>query len=359
MTKKLIYIFIIITLGTACKQAQNKVKTETTKKPFNNNIKELTFRSTAQTDLGTPENTVDGKWMIVGNRNPKGKVYREDTNEGPVYYFEATGDANRIEFTPKFGNEENLKGVSEEKRNMLKQVKNLYNYDYEGENGETVTYEWSARFPEKMEKDKGGIFAQWHGSPDRTLVKSPNGKYHYLAVEKFVAMLDTMYFNKHTGISKVTGKPNGWLVDNSAGGPVGSFQFRDDYMFLIIRSDANRISNNIEKVRPKPGKHLNRIIGKNGKYGTIVFEKLASEVPINQWIDFKVQIKYTKYSTEADEVLESGFVKVWMNGEQVADYKGDVGKNDLHGTYFKFGIYKPSPNGFKVDCKNYKQTIIK
>ena len=361
--KKYISIFsILAVINTSCNETKKIATAENTvvpSTPVSNPTEELLFRSTAQTDLGTADNTVDNQWMIVGNRSPKGKVSREQTAKGPVYHFEATGDANRIEFTPCYGDEENLKGVSQEERKMLQQVKSLYGYDNEGENGDTVTYEWSARFPEKMTKDKGGIFAQWHGRPDRTLVKSPDGKLHYLTVQKFVSLLDTMYFNKHTGMSKKTGKPNGWFVDNSAGGPVAAFQFRDDYMYLLIRSDASRISTNKIKVRPKPGQHLNKVIGTNGKIGTIVFEKPASEVPINEWIDFKVQIKYSKYSRTADEVLESGFVKVWMNGEQVGNYIGDVGKNDVHGTYFKFGIYKPSPNGFKVDCKNYKQTIVK
>lgn len=321
-------------------------------------IEEFTARASAQKDLGTAENTVDGEWMIVGTNAPKTKFTREANSGGPIYHFEANGDANRIELTECYGDENNLEGVSQEERDKLALIKSMYEYDNEGDYGDTVTYEWSARFPEEITEEKGSIFAQWHGRPDRTLVKSPEGNMEYLSIDDFASMLDTMYFDNHTGYSKLTNEQNGWLVDGSAGGPIAAFHLKEDYMYLIARSDANRMSNNTFKTKPKPGEHLNVVIGEDGKYGTIVFEKPTSEVPINEWINFKVQIKYCKYSQEADEVLEPGYVMVWMNGELVGYHQGLVGKNDIHGPYFKFGIYKPQPNGFKVDCKDYKQTIV-
>ncbi|MDO5980030.1 heparin lyase I family protein [Flavivirga spongiicola] len=319
--------------------------------------KEITSRSSAQKDVASASDIVDGRFIVIGNRSPSGIVTREETKKGPIYHFKATGDANRIEFSPCFGSKENLKDISQEEIELLKKIKSAYEYDDEGQYGETVTYEWEARFPEKMIEGKGGIFAQWHGRPDRTLVKDPKGNLQYLPKEKFVAMLDTVYFEKNVGMSIKDNKPNGWFVDNSAGGPIAAFHFRPDYMYLMVRTEANRISNPTFKVKPKPGIHLNQLIGKDGKYGTIVFEKPSSEVPINEWIKFKVKIKYSKYSKIADEVLKSGGIQVWMNGEKVADWKGNIGKNDLHGPYFKYGIYKPGKLGFKVDCKKLIQTI--
>ncbi|MCG8306895.1 MAG: polysaccharide lyase [Cytophagales bacterium] len=342
---------LLMGLG-ACSQSINQSESS-----VNNAAVELTSRLSAQKNVATAEDIVDDRFIIVGDRSPNGIVTREETDDGPVYHFSATGEANRIEFTTCFGSEENLKGISNEEIELFKKIKSAYEFDDEGKYGETVTYEWSALFPEKMEEGKGGIFAQWHGRPDRTLVKDPEGNLMHLPKEQFVGMLDTMHFNKNIGISNKTNKPNGWWVEQSAGGPIAAFHFQSDYMYLLVRSEANRMSDPTFKVKPKPGRHLNKLVGRDGKYGTIVFEKPSSEVPVNEWIDFKVKIKYTKYSTTEDKVLESGRVQVWMNDEKVADWNGDVGKNDLHGPYFKFGIYKPREKGFKVDCRGFDQKI--
>lgn len=322
-----------------------------------NKMVELTSRLSAQKDVAKVEDIVDSKFIIVGDSSPKGEVFREETSTDPIYHFSATGAANRIEFTTCFGSNENLKSVSDEEIELMKKIKSAYEFDDEGKYGETVKYEWSIRFPETMGKGKGGIFAQWHGRPDRTLVRDPRGALKHMPKEEFVLMMDTMYFEKNIGYNNQTNLPNGWLVEQSAGGPIGAFHFNEDYMYLLIRSDANRMSDPEFKVKPKPGKHLNKIIGKDGKYGTIVFEMPSSEVPINEWIDFKVKIKYSRYDPNDDKVLESGNVDVWMNGELVANWNGDVGKNDLQGPYFKFGIYKPKENGFKVDTRSFNQTI--
>ncbi|HQL75617.1 MAG TPA: heparin lyase I family protein [Phycisphaerae bacterium] len=48
---------------------------------------------------------------------------------------------------------------------------------------------------------------------------------------------------------------------------------------------------------------------------------------------------------------------IWMNGKHVADWRGNIGKNDSPGPYFKFGIYKPGPGGFQVDHAACRRTI--
>jgi len=320
-------------------------------------VGEVKVRTSAQKDVATANDIIDNTFIVIGGKAPIAQVDREEVDGKPVYKFQATGKANRIEFSTCFGAEENLKGISDKEIELLKKVKSAYEYSDQGKYGETITYQWKARFPEKLQKNTGGIFAQWHGRPDRTLVQSPDGELNHISKEKFVNMLDTMSFKKNVGYSNKTKKPNGWLVDNSAGGPIGAFHFRNGMMYLMVRSEASRISDPTFKVKPKPGQHLNKVIGRKGKTGSIVFERPASQIPINEWIEFKVKIKYSEYSQTEDKVLSSGFVQVWMNDKQVADWKGDIGKNDLHGPYFKFGIYKPGKDGFKVDCKDYVQTI--
>jgi hypothetical protein len=49
---------------------------------------------------------------------------------------------------------------------------------------------------------------------------------------------------------------------------------------------------------------------------------------------------------------------VWIDEQSVTDWNGQIGKNDIHGPYFKFGIYKPGPDGFRVDQSAYQFRVI-
>ncbi len=56
------------------------------------------------------------------------------------------------------------------------------------------------------------------------------------------------------------------------------------------------------------------------------------KMPIGQWQDFVVQAKWS--------CQDDGFVNVWWNNEQIAEYKGAVGYNEATGPEFKFGLYR-------------------
>jgi hypothetical protein len=49
------------------------------------------------------------------------------------------------------------------------------------------------------------------------------------------------------------------------------------------------------------------------------------------WHDFVYHIKWSH--------KDDGFVEMWLDGKQVANYKGPVGYNDSQGPYFKYGLY--------------------
>jgi hypothetical protein len=51
-----------------------------------------------------------------------------------------------------------------------------------------------------------------------------------------------------------------------------------------------------------------------------------------KWNDFVVQARWS-YET-------NGLVNVWLNGEQIVQYRGPVGYNDDVGPYFRFGLYR-------------------
>jgi len=62
------------------------------------------------------------------------------------------------------------------------------------------------------------------------------------------------------------------------------------------------------KIKPRPVKDFNKIIGHDGKFATIIFEPSCDKIPINKWIDFKIKIKYSKYSNTKNEVLKTGAI---------------------------------------------------
>lgn len=316
-------------------------------------------RISAQRDVPKPEDIVDGRFIVVGNPEPEGKLYRDiiNTYKGhPVYRFEATPKVNRVELTTCYGS--NLDGIPEEELATLSELANLYFDNDQGHYGDTITYEWNARFPEPLKDNAKGIFAQWHGRPDRTLVITPKGERKILPPAEYLALRNSMKVSNkkgNIGIDPKSGKPNGWRFDGSSGGPIAAFKFQDGHMCLLVRNDPHACSDNTIRIKPKPVVRREQI--KGTKSGACIFEKPIAEVPINQWLNFKVQIKYSTYSLDRDEPLESGFVKVWIDGELVANWKGDIGKNDEKGPYFKYGIYKPGTDGFKVDCAGFTQTI--
>lgn len=320
----------------------------------------ITSRLSAQKDIPKADDIVDGKYIVVGNREPRGILKRNVINSykgHPVYHFSATPDVNRIELTTCYGS--NLEGLSQQKLAELIATKNIYAYNNQGRYDDTITYDWYARFPEPLKEDAKGIFAQWHGRPDRTLVETPEGEIKQLPAKDYIALHKRMTFDGdqgYIGIDPETGKPNGWKIDGSSGGPIGAFKFQDGFMCLLVRNDPHPRSNNRIRIKPKPG-GIQPIHKIGDKTGAVVYETPISKVPINQWIHFKVQIKYSSYSLESDKPLAPGFVKVWINEQQVADWKGDIGKNDEKGPYFKYGIYKPGADGFKVDCAGFSQTI--
>ncbi len=322
----------------------------------------ITSRLSAQKDIPNPDDLVDGKYIVVGNREPRGILQRNIINSykgHPVYHFSATPDVNRIELTTCYGS--NLEGVSKAKLADLIATKNVYAYNDQGSYDDTITYDWYARFPEPLKDDARGIFAQWHGRPDRTLVETPEGETKILPEKEYIELVERINIDPdqgHIGIDPETGKPNGWKIDGSAGGPIGAFKFQDGYMCLLIRSDPSPRSDNRIKTKPRPG-GIRPSQQFGNKTGAVVFERPISVVPINEWIHFRVEIKYSAYSLDSDKPLSSGHVKVWIDEEQVADWKGDVGKNDEKGPYFKYGIYKPGTDGFKVDCAGFTQTIRK
>ncbi|MHC4994821.1 MAG: heparin lyase I family protein [Planctomycetota bacterium] len=325
--------------------------------------REITHRHSPQTEIATEQIVVDGVFVPVGSSPKKTKLIRDDVNTrggDVVYRFEADADANRIELAECFGTPQNLAGLTETRLERLATIKDVYLKSDNGRYGDTIEYSWHTRFPEPLTRQSAGIFAQWHGRPDRTLLRDSDGGLHLLTVAEMVAFMRRYEFDPdtHEAIHKKTGVKTGWKVDGSAGGPIGAFKIGAGYMYLLVRNNPTFFSDNTVKVKPQPGLGLPNEEHADDKSAALIFERPIEDVPINTWIHFRVRIQYSIYDPNTREPMAPGRVQVWIDDERVTDWHGHIGKNDLHGPYFKFGIYKPGPDGFKVDQSGYRFEVI-
>jgi heparin lyase len=326
-------------------------------------VVEISHRHSPQTEVATPEKVVDGIFVPVGSSSKKTSLTRDTTTPHrgqPVYHFEANADANRIELAECFGTPENLAGLSAKEIENLSAIKDVYINSDNGDYGDTIEYEWYTRFPEHLTKRSSAIFAQWHGRPDRTLVRDNHGKLHLLSHHDYLAFLDKHDIDpdSHEAIERSTGRRTGWKVDGSAGGPIGAFKIGNGYMYLLVRNNPTFFSENTTKVKPRPGRGIPNEVHAPDKSGALIFERPIDQVPIGQWIRFRVRIQYSAYDPNNREPLAPGRVQVWIDEQSVTDWNGQIGKNDIHGPYFKFGIYKPGPDGFRVDQSAYQFRVI-
>ncbi|MEE4194137.1 MAG: polysaccharide lyase [Anaerolineae bacterium] len=70
-----------------------------------------------------------------------------------------------------------------------------------------------------------------------------------------------------------------------------------------------------------------------------LFEEGTAEDPalVGEWTSFVYHIRFDKG--------ENGRLEVWMNGEQVIDYTGQIGyRGDLNTSYFRLGLYRDTMN---------------
>lgn len=327
-------------------------------------IRKVNWRLSEQKSIAIPEQILDKQFIPIGDKEPNASLIEDSKdryNGHKVYKFTCNGQTNRIELSTAFGSTENLKGYSTKDIEDLIAINEGYINSAHGDYGDVIVYDWFTRFPDAESVSRGGIINQVHGRPDRTLLINPKGEIIKVTVKEMKAMLDTMYFDLHIGKNKTTKKPNGWRVDAAAGGPITEMSYRPPYLYMMVRSSAERISDSETKTRPTPAKvKVGQVIGQKGKTGFLAFSEPTSKVPLNKWIHFKMEIKYSKYNHNADEVLEKGYVKVWMDDRLLCDFKDvNIGKNDELGPYFKYGIYKPSKDGFTVEHCGFTETIKK
>jgi hypothetical protein len=102
-------------------------------------------------------------------------------------------------------------------------------------------------------------------------------------------------------------------LDEKGKSPALAFRFENATLYANVKTSPERV---VKETTP------------------ITIHELFSiaDFPKGSWQDFIVN---TKWSYKSD-----GFVKIWHNQQQIADYKGPVGYNDDAGPMMKFGIYR-------------------
>ena len=305
---------------------------------------------------------VDGQFSILGNDAPKGVLYRNPkggVDGTPAYLFRLNG-GRRIELSTAYVSDDIAAQYTPEYVTNLLKIEDVYRLSNLGEYGDTFTYEWSVRFPYLPANGQEGIISQWHGRPDKTLTQDPEGNLTYNSVEEMVDIRNQMdisaEIDQGIGYVKGTQQPNGWKVD-SYQRPIGELAIYDNYLYLFFRNDPNRLSGtDADSPVPHPGKNPLPYIKEGNKVSSVVvWERKLSDVPVDEWIDLKLEIKYATYSETEDKVLESGYAKFWVNGKLEADYQGAIGKNDQFPPYFQHGVY--TGRGMAVDHSGYRYLV--
>ena len=85
----------------------------------------------------------------------------------------------------------------------------------------------------------------------------------------------------------------------------------------------------------------------------MLHEVLYRSDPIkkNQWYQIKVEVNWS-WSPD-------GYIKVWIQGQQVVNYVGPTAYQDCYGPYFKMGIYRQdSPNTFVMYADDYQRKLL-
>lgn len=344
----------------------------------------LTKRVNVQMDSARLSQVIDGEWVAVGTK--KEHAIRRDFTRmfrgKPSYRFElrqgdntlegyAKGETKgRAEFSYCYATSADFNGLPSDTYAKAQVTKTVYHHG-KGicPQGASRDYEFSIYVPSDLSGDVCTIFAQWHGMPDRTLVRTPEGEVKKISIDEFVELDKTTIFKKDTGYEKVAkqdkqgnvlkdkqgnivykaGKKNGWLVEQG-GYPPLAFGFSDGYFYIKANSDRRWLTDKTDRCNANVVRTpVMTPVTSEYKACTIAYKRPFADFPKDCWVTFRIHIDWTVYGKEAETIVKPGKLDVKM---EYADKKKTVkehivdneeiliGRNDDDGYYFKFGIYR-------------------
>lgn len=348
----------------------------------------LTERVNIQMDSARTTQIIDGQWVSVGTN--KTHTIQKDFGilfDGkPSYRFELKKEDNtlsgyskgetkgRAELSYCYATHSDFSKLPDSVYQNEQKMKTVYHYGKGScSQGASMSYTFSIFVPQSLSPNISTIFAQWHGMPSRTLVSDPNGKIMRLSTEEFLRLDSLMIFKKNIGYHKIkrtnkkgktiyqAGQPNGWLIEQG-GYPPLAFGFSNGFFYIKANSDRKWLSDKTDRCNANPAKvEIMQPVTSTYKSSTIAYKMPFKDFPKDCWITFHVDVDWTKYGKEQENIITPGNLNVVMTyantkgtiiHQNIVDHKDIlIGRNDEEGYYFKFGIYRVG-NSTEPVCYN-------
>lgn len=336
----------------------------------------LCRRVNIQTDTAQIKDIIDGRWAGTGSSKPYAiqKDFTRRYKGQPSYRFELKSEDNtlkgyadgetkgRAELSYCYATTDDFKKYQPGYYTKAQSTKTVY---FEGKGhcrqGANMHYRFAIFVPKELDRNVHAIFAQWHGMPDRTLVRTSDGEIRKLTPEEFMELERHMLFKKDKGMEKrmhikaggdtvyKAGKPNGWMIEQG-GYPPLAFGFASGYFYIKGNSDRKWMSDKSDRCSANPVRDTVMVPVKSKyKESVLLYKERIELFPKEQWVTFDITVKWTGYSGEKETITSSGRADITMQYTRghdtvckhiVDNRKVQIGRNDEKGYYFKFGIYR-------------------
>lgn len=335
-------------------------------------LESIPERVNVQADSARMEQVIDGQWVAVGIRK-EGTLCRDFTRPyagKPSFRFTlgvedntlkgyAPGETKgRSELSYCYATAADFAALPPEEYVDAQKMKTVYHHG-KGicPQGSSWRYTFAVYIPSELDSQVSTIFAQWHGMPDRTLVTTPDGRVMKLPVREFVAMSDTTVIRKEKVYRAVAstdrrgrpvmraGEPTGWKVEQG-GYPPLAFGFSGGWFYVKANSDRRWFSDKDDRCNANPAKaEVMQPVCSEYKCSTIACKMPFAEFPKDCWVEFTVEIDWTRYGGEAETIVSPGRLDIEMRCDgrtrKLVDNREIlIGRNDEAGYYFKYGIYR-------------------
>ncbi len=322
------------------------------------------IRVSVQSEFASPESVLLDEWVAIGLEYDFSIMldYTKPFNGKPSFYVEMTDDpttdndetSGRCEVSYCFATAEDFyaSGVTDSYEDC-QVMKTVYHYGRGIIPRDCVTYhQFSVNIPSELDPEVKTIFAQWHGMPDRTLVRDPDGYEQVLTSAEFMKLCETMTFDSGTGYDLETGEENGWRVVANGSYPPLTFGVVDGYFYIKAHSDKKWMSDVDERCNVNPSTDEVMVPEITEHKQAIIACRIGYDIfPKDCWITFNVAITWSQYSGSTCVITRDGALDVTMEYGEGDDYQQlhlvnnerlQIGRNDENGYYFKYGIYRPA-----------------
>lgn len=128
-----------------------------------------------------------------------------------------------------------------------------------------------------------------------------------------------------------------------------AFGINSGYFYIKANSDRKWLTDKTDRCNAGVNREVMVPVRSEYKSSTIAYKLEADKFPKDTWVTFDVEIDWTVYGGETEEILSPGRLDVVMKykdgRKNVSDHIVDnetieIGRNDDSGYYFKFGIYR-------------------